>query len=197
MEVVEKIDLDDSVAEPSAPPPPLAARPHVAREPKAMLLEDELVTSVEVRTEYADATLKYLSSFSVIVIPFIGLSGVLAFFFLLSVLGFLLLERESEYAALRSMGYAGSEIARIVFTEVGVLAALGLLLSLGAWVATACALRHPMARAWFPIPLDFRAHDILAASVPTLVFLGLATLPGIRALLRMDLSSALRGRALG
>ncbi|MBX3204983.1 MAG: ABC transporter permease [Labilithrix sp.] len=198
-EILERLDLDDAVAEalPTAAAAPAIAEARGARDPKSALLDDELVTSVEVRAEYADATLKYLSSFNVIVVPFVGLSGVLAFFFLLSVLGFLLLERETEYATLRSMGYAGSEIARIVLTEVGVLAAGGLVISLGTWALTAYALREPMARTWFAIPLDFRAHDFAVASVPTLLFLGLAALPGIRALMRLDLSSSLRGRALG
>lgn len=203
-EVLEKIDLDEATARslPSsgdviqAATPPAPQRP-VFRDTKSALLDDELVTSVEVRTEYADATLKYLFAFNVIIVPFVGLSGVLAFAFLLSVLGFLLLERETEYATLRSMGYATSEIARIVLTEVGVLAVMGLVLSLGTWAAAAYALRHPMAKAWFLVPLDFRAHDFMVSSVPTLIFLGLAAVPGIRALMRLDLSSALRGRALG
>lgn len=194
-EISEKIDLDEATASALPAPPPAQVR--VFKDTKSALLDDELVTSVEVRTEYAEATLKYLGSFNIIIVPFIGLGGVLAFFFLLSVLGFLLLERESEYATLRSMGYATSEIARIVLTEVSVLAGVGLVLSLGTWAATAYALREPMAKTWFLIPLDFRAHDFLIASVPTLLFLGVAALPGIRALMRMDLSAALRGRALG
>ena len=112
-------------------------------------------------------------------------------------LGFLLVERETEYATLRSMGYAASEITRIVLVEVGVLAAVGLVLSLGTWAATAYALREPMTKTWFLIPLDFRLHDFAVASVPTLFFLAFAALPGIRALMRMNLSSALRGRAFG
>lgn len=191
-EVVERLDVDET--------PTVAVNVATATrttDPKTALLEDELVTGVEVRTEYAAATLAYLSSFNVIVVPFIGLSGVLAFFFLVSVLGFLLLERETEYATLRSLGYNGWEIARIVLTEVGLLAMAGLVLSLGAWLVTAWVLRLPMAASWFEVPLDFRTHDFMVASVPTLLFLVLAALPGIRALVSMDLSSALRGRAIG
>jgi putative ABC transport system permease protein len=198
-EVLEKIDIDEATAQalPDSVAPIAQQQRRVFKDTKSALLDDELVTGVEVRSEYAGATLKYLSSFNVIIVPFVGLSGVLAFFFLLSVLGFLLLERETEYATLRSMGYATSEIARIVLTEVGVLAAAGLVLSLGTWAVTAYALREPMATTWFSIPLDLRAHDFLVASMPTLLFLGLAALPGIRALMRMDLNSALRGRAIG
>lgn len=197
-EVVERLDFEDThTADEKAAreaAPVAAARPS---DPKTALLADELVTGVEVRTEYAAATLAYLSSFNVIIVPFIGLSGVLAFFFLVSVLGFLLLERETEYATLRSLGYGGGEIARIVLTEVGLLALAGLVLSLGAWMVTAHVLRMPMATAWFEVPLDFRPHDFVVASVPTLLFLLLAAIPGIRALVSMDLSTVLRGRAIG
>jgi ABC-type lipoprotein release transport system permease subunit len=191
-EAVETLDLGDAAKLPE----PVAAKPRPT-DPKTALLADELVTGVEVRTEYAAATLNYLSSFNVIVVPFIGLSGILAFFFLVSVLGFLLLERETEYATLRSLGYGGGEIARIVLTEVGLLGAAGLVLSLGAWIVTAHVLRMPMASTWFEVPLDFRSHDFMVASVPTLVFLVLAAIPGIRSLVHMDLSTVLRGRAIG
>lgn len=194
-EVVETLDIEEDAKKlGEALPPVVAAKP---MDPKTALLADELVTGVEVRTEYAAATLAYLSSFNVIVVPFIGLSGILAFFFLVSVLGFLLLERETEYATLRSLGYGGGEIARIVLTEVGLLALAGLVLSLGAWMVTAHVLRMPMAAAWFEVPLDFRSHDFMVASVPTLLFLLLAAVPGIVALVSMDLSRVLRGRAIG
>lgn len=198
-EVLEKIEIDEATAQALPRGVVLLAPPSrpVFKDTKSALLDEELVTGVEVRSEYAGATLKYLSSFNVIIVPFVGLSGILAFFFLLSVLGFLLVERETEYATLRSMGFATSEIARIVLTEVGVLAMTGLVLSLGTWALTAYALREPQATTWFPVALDFRAHDFLAASLPTLLFLGLAALPGIRALMRMDLNAALRGRAIG
>jgi ABC-type antimicrobial peptide transport system permease subunit len=199
-EVLEKIDLDEGTALGGASangPPVVAPKVPVFRDTKTALLDDDLVTSVEVRTEYADATLKYLLAFNVIIVPFVGLSGILAFSFLLSVLGFLLLERETEYATLRSMGYVTTEIALIVLTEVGVLALVGLIFSIGTWAVTAYALREPMAKAWFWIPLDLRARDFFTSSLPTLLFLGLAALPGIRGLMRMNMSSALRGRALG
>jgi putative ABC transport system permease protein len=194
-EILEKIDLDEATAQslPAPPPPPK----NDVREPRTALLGEELVTNVEVRTEYADATLKYLASFHVIVLPFIGLSGILAFAFLLSVLGFLLLERETEYATLRSMGFTTKDIAVIVLTEVGILGALGLFVALVAWVSTAYALRAPMASAWFEVPLDFRPRDFLAAALPTLAFLMVATIPGVRALMKLDLAKALRGRAIG
>jgi putative ABC transport system permease protein len=200
-EVLERIDIDETTASALPAGVESAAVPEVGppepRDTKCQLLDEELVTSVQVRTEYARATVDYLAAFNIIVVPFVALGGGLAFLFLLGVLGFLLVERETEYATLRSMGYGGAEISRIVLTEVGVLATAGLVLSVGTWAATAYALRVPMAAAWFCVPLDLRAADLSMCCVPTLLFLGLAAAPGIRALVRLDLSAALRGRALG
>ena len=188
--IVEKIDGGPSAV--AAPP-----APRVFRDMKSRLLDDDLVTSVEGRSESIGATLTFIVALNAVIVPFIGLGSVLAFFFLLSVLGFLLLERETEYATLRSLGYGRAEITKIVLTEVGVLATAGLVFSLVTWVLTAYALRGPMTTTWFWIPLDLRAEDFFRCCLPTVLVLSFAALPGIRALMRMNLSSALRGRALG
>jgi ABC-type antimicrobial peptide transport system permease subunit len=164
---------------------------------KDALVAEELVTSVEVRTQYSAAMTNYLAGFIIIVAPFIALGGTLAFFFLLSVLGFMLVERQTEYATLRSLGYAPAEIARIVLTEIALLAAVGIGVGIGAWAGTAWLLREPMAKAWFRVALDLRAHDFLTAAIPTLLFLIVASVLGTRAVLRQDLASVLRSRVFG
>jgi ABC-type lipoprotein release transport system permease subunit len=194
-DVTEKLDFDEAPAHVAAP---VVTRIDGGdRTTKAALLDEELVTTVEVRTEYLESSLQNYSHCTAIVMPFIGLGGAMAFFFLLSVLGYLLVERETEYATLRSMGYATVEIAIIVLTEVGVLAATGLILSVGAWALTASVLRDGMTEAWFWVPLDLRLHDFALCAVPTCLLLAAAAVPGIRGLARLDLASALRGRALG
>jgi ABC-type antimicrobial peptide transport system permease subunit len=191
-DVLEKIDLDETAV--SAAPAPSVRH---GADPKELLLESDLITSVQGSDEFTEATLSFLASLDAIVAPFIGLGSVLSFFFLLSVLGFLLLERETEYATLRSMGYGTAEIATIVLTEVGVLAMGGLMLSIATWAVTAYALRAPMSKAWFWVPMDLRPADYLACALPTVLVLVFAALPGIRALMRLNLASTLRGRAIG
>jgi hypothetical protein len=191
-EISETIDGADDAAPAAAGAPPPAVR-----DTKTALLDDDMIAGVEVRSEFAEANLRYLAAFQVVILPFLALSAVLAFAFLLGVLGFLFLERATEYATLRSLGYDAAEIARIVLTEVAVLGAAGLVVSLGTWAATAYALRAPMARTWFFVPLELRAVDLAVCAGPTAMFLLLAVLPGVRGIVRMDLSAALRGRALG
>jgi putative ABC transport system permease protein len=161
------------------------------------LLENELVTSVQLKTELADAMVRYFRAFDSVVASFVGLGGLLAFFFLLSVLGFLLLEREGEYATLRTMGYGTKEIALTVLTEVIALAVLGLVVSLAAWAAIAFFLQALVGYAWFSTPVDFRFVDIAIVAGPTILFLVLSALPGIRGLMRLQLASVLRARAMG
>jgi len=179
------------------PPPPAVARRTDAVGMKNALLENEMVATVQTKHDIAGATLRYLAGFNAIVGPFVALGGFLAFFFLLSVLGFLLLERETEYATLRTMGYGLAEIARIVLIEVGAIAVVGLGLSFVTWGAISYLLRDLMATAWFEVPVSFRVQDYLVVSVPTACFLVLAALPGIRGLMRLDLAAVLRGRAMG
>ncbi|MBX3189318.1 MAG: ABC transporter permease [Labilithrix sp.] len=189
-DTVEAIDLGEAAPAPASEAP-RAPREHVST--KTALLANELVTSVQIKSEFAGATVRYLSAFNAVVVPFVGLGAILAAFFLASVLGFLLLEREGEYATLRTMGYGWREIARSVFVEIACLGVLGLTASLVSWVAMAYVLRAPMAAAWFSVPLDFRAHDFGVVAAPTLAFLLAATIPGARALMRLDLSAVLRG----
>jgi len=195
-EFAERIVDDD---DPSVAPPP-APGPAFGTDPKGMknaLLEHELVTSVQLKTEMATAMVEYFRGFDAVVHSFVALGGLLAFFFLLSVLGFLLLERETEYATLRTMGYGTKEIAKTVLTEVTALATVGITVSVGAWMLIAGLLEALLGYAWFYVPLDFRAIDFVIVATPTIGFLVLASLPGIRGLMRLQLATVLRGRSMG
>ena len=166
-------------------------------DPKTALLDDELVTSVQIKTEFTAATIRYLASFNTMILPFIALGGFLAFLFLVSILGVLLTEREAEYATLRTMGYDGAGIARMVLAEVAALGAAGLTLSVATWVLFTYALRGPMAKAWFVVPTCFRSADFAEVAVPTAALLAIAALPAIRRIMRLDLATVMRGRGAG
>ncbi len=190
---VESLDLDDA-ASGALTPRPAASSSWSNADTRDALLADELVTNVQVKTEFTAATIRYLASFNTMILPFVGLGGLLAFLFLLSVLGVVLGERETEYATLRTMGYDRGGIARMVLAEVTVLAAIGIALSLATWVLFTVALRGPMAKAWFVVPTCFRPGDFAQVAVPTAILLAVAALPGIRRIMRLDLATAMRGR---
>lgn len=191
--------IDDAEALVAPPPPGAPARPR-GTDPQSMrsvLLDNELVTSVQLKSELEDAMISYFHAFDEIVKTFVLLGGLLAFLFVLSILGFLLLERESEYATLRSMGYGTTDIAKSVLTEVAVLGTLGLALSVGAWMTVSLVLRTLLAYVVLPVPLDFRAVDIATVAVPTIGFMVAAAVPGIRRLMHLQLATVLRSRATG
>lgn len=194
-DAAEAIDLEDPQVA-VAPPDPMDARTDVVAV-KRRLLSNEIVTAVQAKADFREATTRYLRVFHSITVPLIGEGCALAFFFLVSMLSFLLLEREPEYATLRTLGYGGLEIAKMVLVEVLALGAAGLLLSLGTWLAVTRILLELMTVAWFRIPLAARADDWLLVAVPIGMFLVMAAVPGIRSLLKMDLAAATRARAMG
>ena len=195
-DAAEALDVDvPQIGEPSAVDPG-GARTDVAAV-KERLLANEIVTAVQAKIDFREATTRYLKVFHSITIPLIGEGCALAFFFLLSMLSFLLLEREPEYATLRTMGYGPLEIAKMVLVEVVVLGGVGLLFSIGSWLGTTRILLELMKVAWFEIPLAVQPSDWLFVALPIGLFLVLAAVPGIRGLLRLDLAAATRARAMG
>lgn len=168
-----------------------------AKKLEAALLARESVGAVQLKLDVAQAMIVYLQGFNAVVVPFVFLAGVLGFLFLAGVLSLVIAERGVEYATLRSMGYAAREVSRIVLTELAVLVVAGLGASVFLWFQLSMALRDLMAHAWFWIPITLRASDYALVSVPVVLFLAAAAIPGIRQLLRSNLSFILRERALG
>jgi hypothetical protein len=190
----ERIELDDEPGPPTAPSSGEQAAP---TDPTQRLLAYDIVSSVQSRREMGTAMLGYVESFRVIAIPFIGLGALLSFLFVLCVLALVFSEREVEYATLQCFGYGGRRITTLIYSEVATLSALGLLLSLFTWQGMTHLLQAIMAYAWFWVPVDLAAADLLLVVVPTLVCLLAAAAPSVVAVLRMNLASTLRARGVG
>src|SRR5205085_4907145 len=135
--------------------------------------------------------LVFVDSARTVIYGFVGMGVMLAFLSLLGILGFLVLERESDYATLRAMGYGAKQIGESVFTEVGLLGLGGLLLSLPTWALLSIGLRSIMALAWFSVPVDFRGDDLGFVAIPTLAFVVLAAIPAVRQILKFSPASVL------
>jgi putative ABC transport system permease protein len=157
----------------------------------------ELVASVQTKTEQGVATDRYLSSFHTVLWPFVGLSAIVALAFLGGVVSFLVSEREPEYAVLRALGHEPGDVARLIAIEVLVVASAGVAASGLAWAAASWALRAAMARAWFHVPIHFRAFDWLIVLVPTAVAILASLVPALRSVRKLSLAGALGPRAIG
>jgi len=186
----EVIDLED--------PAEVAPRKDAGRpDARSLLLGHEMVSGVQAWADLHAALRGYLEEYRAIATPLIGLSGLMAFLSVLSLLGILLLERDVEVATLRSLGYGRAELGRMLALEIACYASAGLLLALPGWWVLAELLCGIMARTWFPIPSAYLASDLLTVVGPIAVCLAVTWAASLRGLLRLDLRATLAARAIG
>ena len=191
----EGAEVIDFEGDPSAPAPSVTTP--VATTPEAALLREEMVVGLQSKAGAMATMQRLVREQRAAIVPFLIVGMCFALAAVLSVLAVLLLERESEYATLRSMGYGRTSIVRIVFTEIGALSFLGLAAALLGWVALDAYIVHALSKALFPLPIDFRIGDLLSVAIPTLACLSAASALAVRAIQRIDLRAALCSRGIG
>lgn len=189
----EVIEIDESEFKPPTATPEDSKK----TDPISLLLSQEIVSAAQSKSQTGKAMLEYVSSFKVIAVPFVGLGAVLAFLFLLCVLSFLLAERDTEYAVLQCLGYGSMRLATMIYVEVALLSALGLTASLASWYGMTYLLQYVMSVAWFWVPVNLAAADLVVVATPILFCLLGAAVPGVRGVIRMNLTTTLRARGIG
>lgn len=168
-------------------------------EVRKRLLADEmgLVTTVTLKKDVEKVVQQYMASFMAVLYPSIAMSIIMSFFFVLSAMGILLLEREGEFATLRAFGFGRGEIAKIILIEVLLLGALAVVASLPLWLAFSWIIDRESAKVWFEIGLVFRSADLSTVALPIFIVLPFAAWPGIHRMLALNLSDTLRRRLIG
>jgi putative ABC transport system permease protein len=174
-----------------------AAPPPAPRTPEAALLREEMVVGLQSKAGAVATMERLVHEQRSAIIPFLIMGMCFALAAVLSVLAVLLLERESEYATLRAMGYGRSSIIRIIYTEIGTLSLVGLVAALLGWLALDAYIMHALSKALFPLPIDLRLGDLVAIAIPTLASLAFASALAVRAIQRIDLRAALCSRSIG
>src|SRR5262249_53317098 len=154
-----------------------------------------MVTEVQLKVEMEELVEEYQRSIWRIIGSGVTVSMILAVLFLLTGLSMTVLEREAEYATLRSFGFTPLEIVKMVGVEVIGLATFATLLSLPFAYLLTRYLAHQIAVAWFPIPFHYLPIDFVRIIGPTLAFLPLAALPPLYRLLSSSPARVLRARA--
>jgi putative ABC transport system permease protein len=175
----------------------IAAAPEpTARTPETALLREEMVLNIQSRAAAVGTMQRMVRDERSTVVPFLVIGLCFAMAAVLSLFAILFLEREGEYATLRSMGYGRGSIARIVFAELAVLAVLGLLTALVGWAALDAYIVHAVSKALFPLPFAYRLSDLVTVALPTLAALAVAAVFAVGAIQRIDLRAALTARAI-
>jgi putative ABC transport system permease protein len=190
-EGAEVIDFGDAGAASEATPEATPATPETA------LLREEMVLGMQSRAAAVATTQRHVREERATILPYLIVGMCFALAAVLSVLAILFLERDTEYATLRSMGHGRGRIARIVFTELLALSILGVGAAVATWLALAAYVVDAVSRALFPLPLAYRLDDLLTVAVPTLAAVTLAALVGVRMVQRLDLRATLAARTIG
>lgn len=114
--------------------------------------------------------------------------------FLISSLAMSVLERQAEFAVLRSLGWGLGDMARVVIAESLVLTTGGALV--GSLIAPAFAspLMDSLNSAWFQVGYDLRAANFLLVVTPALVLAVLIALQATWRIARLDISKAARAQ---
>jgi hypothetical protein len=161
------------------------------------LLREEMVEGLQSKGSAVATTRQLVAEERAALAPFLFMGMCFGLAAVLSVFAVLLLERESEYATLRAMGYGRSKILRVVFTEMAVLSLLGLGAAALAWLGIHAYIVAALSRALFPLPIDYRLGDFLSVAIPTVASLSVAAVLAVRGILRIDLRAALCARDIG
>lgn len=107
--------------------------------------------------------------------------------FLLTAASAVISARSAEYATLRMLGHSNRVLARIVLTEVMVLACFGAVLAVPAGALLGYVVNEQLTRVWFKVLTDPSMLDFLLVIAPALVFVPLVSIPIVRKLLRSPL----------
>ena len=157
---------------------------------RSALYDQPGVTAVAVRDEQRADVRSLLSVFNALIAVMLAFAVAMAFAVLFNAMAINVLEREREYATMRSVGARSALIARLLVTEASVLWALALVpgLLIGTWVAG----RLGDAVAGDLFTLDVRATPtsyLLAAGGVLAIALISLVLP-LRRVARLDLAAA-------
>jgi putative ABC transport system permease protein len=164
---------------------------------KKRLFGQEMVNYVSLKLEMREMVYQYLEIIWSIMEVAVRIAIALAALFMLTGLSMAVLEREGEYATLRCFGYSRWDVAKMIYAETAVEAALALLACVPLGLLLSRYLQLAMAKAWFRVDFHYPLADYWGVLAPALALLPLAALPPLVKLLRTSPALALRARNIG
>ncbi len=121
----------------------------------------------------------------------------IAIFFLFGSVALNILERESEYATLRAIGYGRALISKIVLTELMSEGITGIVVSIPVSLLLALYLNYQAGQTWVYVPTVVKATDLFVTGGSALLFIPLASIPGLRQIFRMNIPAVVRRKEIG
>ncbi len=167
------------------------------REVKKRLFGQEMVNYVSLKLEMREMVYDYLEIIWSIMETAVRIATVLAALFMLTGLSMAVLEREGEYATLRTFGYTRGDVTKMIYSETAVESVLALVVCVPLGVLLSRYLQFAMAKAWFKVDFLYPLSDFVGVLAPALALLPLAALPPLFQLLKLPPARALRARNIG
>ena len=168
----------------------LRVDPTAAGAIRAQLFDLPGVESVKLRQEQRDDLQSLLAIFTAVIAIMLTFAVAMAFALVFNAMTINVLEREREYATMRSLGTRPASIGRLLATEGVLLWLLALApgLALGTWVAG--RLGEAVAAGLFDLPVRITPVSYLGTALGLLVVILLALGLPLRRVARLDLASA-------
>jgi putative ABC transport system permease protein len=117
--------------------------------------------------------------------------------FLISSLAMSVLERQTEFAVLRALGWGIRDLAAVIVGETILLAVCGAVIGSLLAPAIASPLMQRINSAWFHVGYELRATDFLIVIAPALLLATLVALQTSSRITRLDVGRAVRTRVAG
>jgi len=125
-----------------------------------------------------------------------AISLFIALIFIFTNIHLTIIERESEYATLKSIGYGRSHIAEIIFSESLAQGLLGILLSLPLAILLTSWINYRIGIAWFHIEDYYVLRDFTQVTGLALFLIPLAAYFGMRLIFKMNITQSLRTKMI-
>jgi len=175
----------------------VAARPGRIDAAAAAIRARPEVGEVHSRQQIVSALKVHSKELMVVISIAIALALLVAVLVIATTVTINVLERESDYATLRVLGFTFARVRRGILLEVLVTGALGATIAVPLSYAISRFLDSQMGKAFFPVRTVLEPWSLAIVVAAAIAFMPVAALPGLARVKRVDLAAAVRRKAMG
>jgi len=165
-------------------------------EAKGNLYGSPLVSRVTVNAELESAINDQLKKATDMIVLAVFIGAFVALAIVINTMSMNILERESEFATLMSLGYGRMPLARMVLTEICVMGISALVLSVPIAFGIAHYMNAELSKIWFHIDTYVKLKDLALSLLVPFLLLPVAALPALHHVFRIDVALVVRKRSI-
>jgi len=163
---------------------------------KNAFYEFEYVGSVTKKSEVLGELLRLMHDLMGIVYLSAGFSVIVALVFIYTNINLVIFERKGEFALLRSLGYQGKNIRKIISSQSLINGIMGCIFSIPVAMLTTAVLNQRLGKAWYHVYNHFVVSDFLLMTIPALALMPLMTIPAVKFINNFKLSEIIHQKTI-